>query len=94
MELVDLDVSILIFIKLIEAVLDSEATLDEYLNKMVKYFILSVLDLSLLLNLSHTLDVVTLVELFEFLEGHDAILIFINLIKEGTSVLVLDREIK
>ena len=94
MELVDLDVSILIFIKLIEAVLDSEATLDEYLNKMVKYFILSVLDLSLLLNLSHTLDVVTLVELFEFLEGHNAILIFINLIKEGTSVLVLDREIK
>lgn len=94
MELVDLDVSILIFIKLIEAVLDSEATLDQYLNKMVKYFILSVLDLSLLLNLSHTLDVVTLVELFEFLEGHDAILIFINLIKEGTSVLVLDREIK
>ena len=91
MELVDLDVSILIFIKLIEAVLDSEATLDQYLNKMVKYFILSVLDLSLLLNLSHTLDVVTLVELFEFLEGHDAILIFINLIKEGTSVLVLDR---
>lgn len=49
MELVNFDVSVLIIVNLVEAVSESETTLDQNLDQMIKDFVLCVFSYSLLL---------------------------------------------
>ena len=90
MELIDLNVTITIFVKLVKAILKGEAPLNQDFDQMIEDFVLGVLDFALLLNLSHSLDIVALVELFEFLVSHNAVFVTVNLIEERTTVFVLD----
>jgi len=53
--------------------LEGKTTLNKHLNQVIKDLVLSVLDLTLILDLCHTLNVIALVELFEFFEGDDAV---------------------
>lgn len=68
MELVNFNVPILVFVDLVEAILEGQSTLHQNLDQMVEDFVLSVALATLTLNLRQLLDIVCVVEFFKFLK--------------------------
>ena len=94
MELVNFNVAVLVSVDLVEAVLQSDSTLNQNLHQVIKDLILSILDRLLLLNLCKPFDVVQLIEILELLEGDDAVLICVDLIEQRADVIVLDGKVE
>ena len=68
MELVNFDVPILVFVDLVEAILEGQPSLHQNLDQMVEDFVLSVALATLALHLRQLLDIVCVVEFFKFLK--------------------------
>lgn len=94
MELVNLDIAVLVIVNLVEAVHQGQASLQKHLHQVVKDLVLSVHEFTLLLDFTDFLDIVLIVEGFKLLELDNAILIAVNLIEEGSDLVIFDRQVE
>lgn len=94
MEVVDLNEPVLLLVQLVEAVLQREASLHQYLNQVVEDLILSVLHFALLLKVCKSRHVVALVKFFELPVGDDAVAVGVYLVEQSASFVVFDSEVE
>ena len=94
MELINLYIAILVLIYLIKAVLQSQTTLDQDLDQMIKDLVLSILHLSLLLNFWNTLHVVLIIEFLKLLELDHTVWIQVDFIEQSSYFVVLDCKVE
>ena len=94
MELIHLNVSILVLINLIEAVLQCETSLEEHLDQMIEDLILRVLHLALLVDISQALHIVLVVEALELLELDHTVRINVNFVEKSSDFVILDRKVE
>ena len=94
MELIHLNVSILVLINLIKAVLQCETSLKEHLDQMIEDLILRVLHLTLLVDISQALHIVLVVEALELLELDHTVRINVNFVEKSSDFVILDRKVE
>jgi len=86
-EFIHFNVPILVFINLVKTVLKGQTSLHQNLYQMVENLVLGVALAALTLHLSQLLDIVCVVELFEFLELDQARIIRVNLPEKSSQFL-------
>jgi hypothetical protein len=87
-EFIDLNEAVFVLIDLVKAVAQSETSLDKHFDQVVEDFVLRVFHQTLLLNVRHLLDVVCAVEVLELCILNDSVLVRVDLVEEGSNVIV------
>jgi hypothetical protein len=89
-----LDVVVVIIVYLREYFIQSESTLVDYLKQVVEDLILSVVNVSVLLLVDSSFNVVFGHELIELIILNDTVLVLIDLLEESSDFILLKTHVE